>query len=443
MKSFKFLIIILFLNINSFAQKSGDGKTDWSPWIKTCFANLYVSIKCNGYTPDIPDGKNWAWNIRFKNTGNQNSHFSVDSWFLQTNERFTWGRWDVKANSESTHTTLYYKTPPPAQNKNISDFWGFKITRYIENPTDDWTIKSYACNGIYAVCDYNCNEKKSQANSNNSSTTNQNTQNSANTSQNSTGSSGTSSMNRGGNVVTGNSNSQNPNNLQEEIARQQQEKIRLQQEKTNQEVERANQQLDEIRKKHQENIKNIERENTENQELINKNLENTINLINNAYTNSIQTSNENSKNNDAIIKKTQDEFAVNNNFTEKKINSLLTNNDPNNYTIIKVYNKIGKADWHILINGKEVSVNNKKNSYIEYKIFLTNKLNIQVYGVGDKTGPIKSISTRISKGKSYNFIIKKQSLAYNIEELTEEPLDNKGNQIYQKIYTITESDIEQ
>lgn len=209
MKNFKFLIILLFLSVNSFAQKSGDGKTDWSPWIKTCFANLYVSIKCNGYTPDIPDGKNWAWNIRFKNTGNQNSHFSVDSWFLQTNERFNWGRWDVKANSESTHTTLYYKTPPPAQNKNISDFWGFKITRYIENPTDDWTIKSYACNGIYAVCDYNCNESNSQANSNNSSSTNQNTQNSSNTSQNSTGSSGTSSMNRGGNVVTGNSNNTN------------------------------------------------------------------------------------------------------------------------------------------------------------------------------------------------------------------------------------------
>ena len=382
MKNFTFLIVLLLLSVNSFAQKRGDGKTDWSPWTKTCFANLYVSIKCNGYIPDTSNEtnnkKNWSWNIRFKNTGNQNSHFSFESWFLQNNEKFMSGRFDLKANTEWDWETQYFSTPPPSPNKNISDFWGFKITRYIENPTDDWTIKSYACNGIYAVCDYNCNEKNSQANSNNSSLTNQNTQISTNTSQNSTGSSGTSSMNRGGNVVTGNSNTQNQNNPQEEIASQQQEKIRLQQEKTNQEVEKANQDIAKAKEKiyEQSRQEQIEEQNRQNQVLLS-----TTNIINESVNNSIQKSKTNKIDNQKAIEAVQKEFSTFH-LSEKEIDSLLTSSSSDDYATIYIYNmfKGGMGlKIHTFINGFKMP-DLRKNQKVEHRIYIGNKLTIQFYG---------------------------------------------------------------
>lgn len=414
MKNFKFLIILLFLSVNSFAQKSGDGKTDWSPWIKTCFANLYVSIKCNGYTPDIPDGKNWAWNIRFKNTGNQNSHFSVDSWFLQTNERFNWGRWDVKANSESTHTTLYYKTPPPAQNKNISDFWGFKITRYIENPTDDWTIKSYACNGIYAVCDYNCNESNSQANSNNSSPTNQNTQNSTNTSQNSTGSSGTSSMNRGGNIVTGNStntnsegtgwNGNNSASNQQEQQRIQQELVRKEQQfvdKYNEGVRLGNSgNYEQAAEKYQEAISLAinETDRRKAQDAYNSVLKTnrtiiTINTVGNVIGDVLDKAiEERQKKLEADVEKykKQAEIAkmemIKNKEKEKyynNINNLLSTNSIYKYAIIDlILNELHSIEIPIVVKddlikiSKNYLVLEQKEAYEEYKLNLNNGIKI-------------------------------------------------------------------
>lgn len=419
------------MSVNSFAQKRGDGKTDWSPWTKTCFANLYVSIKCNGYIPDTSNEtnnkKNWSWNIRFKNTGNQNSHFSFESWFLQNNEKFMSGRFDLKANTEWDWETQYFSTPPPTLNKNISDFWGFKITRYIENPTDDWTIKSYACNGIYAVCDYNCNESNSQANSNNSSPNNQNTQNSTNTSQNSTGSSGTSSMNRGGNVFTSNSNTQNQNNPHEEIARQQQEKIKLQQEKTNQEVKKANEDIAKAKEKiyeesRQEQITNINEQN--------KIVNNTIETVNNTITEGTKESNNSKINNQQVLKTTQEKYKIFN-LSEKEIKTLLSNSSKNDYVTIFVYNQHkvkNNTSWNVYVNGYKIAalVKGEKTEYRVYQC--DNELTVQLISVGgflQIEKPIITQTIRVKKGKDYHFTIKQKGLNYTFEQIESEPENNK------------------
>lgn len=289
-------------------------------------------------------------------------------------------------------------------------------------------------------------QSNSQSNNNNYNSTS--ISKSSSNSQNSSGSVGTSSMYRGGNIVTENSNSKNFNNQQEllerkqeEFERQQQERFRLQQEKTNQEVEKANQQLAEINRRKDEAIKIAE---IANQDLYNKTLESTTNMINTSVTNSIQRSLDDSKRNDIEIKMVQEEFSENN-LSDKEIDSLLANPDPNNYSTINVYNTFGQAEWHISINGKKVAIIDKKNRKIEYRIYAGNKLNVQVYGVGGllkMTGPIKSIVTRIRKGKTYHFILKREGMAYGLEQLEEEPLDKKGNKIYENVNSVIKSDID-
>lgn len=291
-------------------------------------------------------------------------------------------------------------------------------------------------------CGSNINSNSQSNNqSNNNYNSTYNSKSSSN-SKNSSGSVGTSSMNRGGNIVTGNSNSQNQNNPQEELARQQQEKLRLQQEKTNQEVEKANQQLAEINRRKEDAIRIAEQAN---QDLYNKTIESTTNMINTSVTNSIQRSLDDSKRNDIEIRAAQEEFAENN-LSDKEIDSLLANPDPNNYSIIKIYNDMGKyGEWHIFINGKKIAKYEKKKAKVEYKIYNSEKLTIQVYGIGGLlkvTWPLKSFSTRIRKGKQYDFIIVKEGMYYAIEPIENEPLDKKGNKKYESVDTIYQSDIE-
>lgn len=282
-------------------------------------------------------------------------------------------------------------------------------------------------------CGSNINSNSQSNNqSNNNYNSTYNSKSSSN-SKNSSGSVGTSSMNRGGNIVTGNSNSQNQNNPQEELVRQQQEKIRLQQEKTNQEVEKANQQLAEIKKRKEDAIKLIEQES---QVQLNKNLENVTNVINSSVTNAINKSQINKKNNNQEILDTQEEFS-NYDLSDSEIDSLLNNSTPDKYATIHLYNLFKGSGiglkFYTFINGYKAPAL-KKNQKIEHRIYLGNKLTIQFYATGfGGTSDLTTYNARIRKGKTYYFVIRREGNFPIIEEVETPPTDEKIENLTLKV----------
>lgn len=162
---------ILFLNFLlsvafCFGQKNGEGKTNWSNWSPApCFPNLQFSMKSNGWVSSV---KKYEYLFKIRNTGSQNIHFSVTGQ-LSNGERFFSGRHDLKANGGEYNNGMD-GTFSDFSPRDITGFT-FTVTRYIENPKDDWGIPSYACSGGQRVCDRNCNSKNGNQNGNNQNNT--------------------------------------------------------------------------------------------------------------------------------------------------------------------------------------------------------------------------------------------------------------------------------
>jgi|GEM_PF-2643843 len=175
MRKITLLVFMLYSSLLLHAQEDGAGKGDWTPWVQDpCFKNLYFSVKSNGYHK----GTNKYWYIiKFKNTSSQNIHFSFKSTFDDTGEKFMSGRFDVRAGAEFVWTSIPFETAPRIKNGKVSFPISYNIHSYLENPKDDWTLPSFACDYTTkkAYCDSNC-DKKPGNNKNNSSgdQTNQN-----------------------------------------------------------------------------------------------------------------------------------------------------------------------------------------------------------------------------------------------------------------------------
>jgi hypothetical protein len=182
--------------------------------------------------------------------------------------------------------------------------------------------------------------------------------------------------------------------------------------------------------------------NNTNTEILNV-LETTTNQVTNTLTNSIEKSKSVLINNELEIKNAREEFQ-DNNLSDKEIDSLLASPDPNNYATINIYEEIKCCHWYIFINGKNLPIMDKKNKKIEYRIYNSNKLLIQYYAAaGFGTTPMKTIKTRIRKGKTYHFKIKRLSMTdAAMEQIDEEPLDKKGNKVYENTNQKIKSDIE-
>lgn len=179
-------------------------------------------------------------------------------------------------------------------------------------------------------------------------------------------------------------------------------------------------------------------------ELINNTVESTTNMITTTLANSMQKSSDFAKTNYLELKLVQEEFS-NNNLSDKEIDSLLASADPNSYATINVYNEIRGVDMGLLINGKKFPKMDKKNNKVEYRIYNSNKLVIQMYPMGwlQNSEPIKSIIARLRKGKTYHFLMKKESMTNAvIVQIENEPLDKKGNKVYKNINQSIKSDIE-
>ena len=165
-------LLLLVVSFSSFGQKDGDGKSNWSNWtMDPCFRNLYISYKCNGYNKY---SKTYFYNIKFKNTGSINIHFSFDSQFNTTGEKFMNGRFDVKAGGEYIWVGQSFDTPPSFNGRN--DFVSGKVTAYLENQKDDWTLCMYSCdyNTNSKIGNSDCNPKGSNKTSSNSNQGNSN-----------------------------------------------------------------------------------------------------------------------------------------------------------------------------------------------------------------------------------------------------------------------------
>lgn len=175
-------------------------------------------------------------------------------------------------------------------------------------------------------------------------------------------------------------------------------------------------------------------------------LEPTMNIVTNSIANSMQNSAILAKENNEKIIATQKEFTENN-LTDKEIDSLLANPAPSNYATINIYshhNAYNEPKWNVIINAKKMPMMDNKNNKLEYRIYSGNKLVIQVHPIA-AMGPayLQTITSRIRKGKSYHFIIKRVGMiGFTLEQIEVEPLDKKGNKEYQNANQNIKSDID-
>lgn len=181
MKSFKFLIILLFLSINSFAQTS----TGWQTIYESNIGKIDMMVTFND-----PNAK---------------KHMHQTGVYFRTNIPYS-----VHISVYCKEITSGYDNGKPRYNQQLQSTFFNKANNWRESDVlVSGDVKSFKGAYInYLEIDNQVLFRNGQEisqfyySTNNSSSTNQNTQNSSNTSQNSTGSSGTSSMNRGGNIVT-------------------------------------------------------------------------------------------------------------------------------------------------------------------------------------------------------------------------------------------------
>lgn len=190
MKNFKFLIILLFLNVNSFAQTS----TGWQTIYESNIGKIDMMVTIND-----PNAKKHMWHSGVYFRTNIPYFVQITVYAKEIQQGFDNGK--VRYNDHLQGTNFRKSTGWRESDVLTSDVRSFKgaYINYLEIDNQVLFRNGQEISQFY----YNING------SNNSSSTNQNTQNSANTSQNSTSSSGTSSMNRGGNIVTGNSTNTN------------------------------------------------------------------------------------------------------------------------------------------------------------------------------------------------------------------------------------------
>lgn len=98
----KKLLLLLLISTYSFAQKEGDGRTEWGNWFGIdCFKGLQFSLKCTGYSVST---KSYWYNIQAKNNYNSIVHFSVD--YFINGEKITVGLWTLKPGESRSHTSL-------------------------------------------------------------------------------------------------------------------------------------------------------------------------------------------------------------------------------------------------------------------------------------------------------------------------------------------------
>ena len=144
-------------------------KLAWSTYTKDpCFKQLGISYKCDGYSKQT---NSYWYNIRFINTSNETIHFSYDA-HLNSGEHFFHGRFDVGPGKEYVWVSQSFDTSPSFGTRK--DFITYKVTHFLSNVKDDWTLPGFDCD--YSTnkwfCSINC-EKKSKNENNNENSTNQ------------------------------------------------------------------------------------------------------------------------------------------------------------------------------------------------------------------------------------------------------------------------------
>ena len=388
MKKYFLLTILLCQLTIVFGQKVSmeDEKviqydTDWGNWVSTPEnSNISFCAKLNWYDKQT---KLYNWSIRRKVTRTPIAY----EWKI-TNQVFT-------GASDNPGNEGYYKSSAFDSRDNTNSMNGSGFSIYSSTKTTLFYQVRNVCY-VFDGRNPNCNSKTN----NNTTNQNNNSNNNQNTHQTKT--------NSGSSVQT---NKTQPNQTTQSQSNQ---------------------------------VINIIPNNT-NTEILNV-LETTTNQVTNTLTNSIEKSKGVAANNEIAIKAAQEEFEENN-LSDKEIDLLLANPDPNNYATINIYNPYWKIEMHYIINGRNITYAKKKNSKVEYRIYLGNKINIQLYAVGglfkSTTTSVKSTVTRIRKGKTYHFIVKPEGLnSVLLEQVESEPLDKKGNIIYDSISNVFKSDIE-
>lgn len=207
MKSFKFLIILLLFSLKGYAQQYGN-------WVRSnCYSFIETRIKFEESYP-INNGKFTERNVlvQIKNNSSKRIvlayHISINKDIKQVYKIVNGNLQTHNINSSYSGSTGVLEIDPHQTITdgmhmiNIQDnqtLW-IEISCIKEYNNDNKTLKQY-----YTRCDNGNLCSACQFSSTSSCDDDVN----SNHSQNSTGSSGTSSMNRGGNVVTGNSTNTN------------------------------------------------------------------------------------------------------------------------------------------------------------------------------------------------------------------------------------------
>lgn len=377
----------------------GQTSADWSSWIThDCYKGIKYKIANWGkVSGDYSDN---YWGIMFENTYSQpvsfSYHLSVGGENPPTDYNYT-VTYKIQpggtySNDATKATAILFKSNSPNYGVYIKDVC-----------LGDCENKNYInCQGIKQ------NSTITTNNSNSNSTSNTNT----NSTNNNPSSSNTTYSNN--QITTANSNNRLPNQTTTYSSPQSNQVINTQQDNTNTEVLNV--------------------------------LESTMNQVTNSIANSIQKSTIMSKENNSEIIATQEQFAENN-LTDKEIDSLLSNPDPSNYATINIYsnhNPSNEPKWNVIINGKKMPMMDNKNNKLEYRIYSGNKLVVQVHPIAAMgTSFLQSITTKIRKGKSYHFLIKRTGMiSFSLEQIEEEPLDKKGNKKYENANQKIKSDID-